>query len=107
MEEMFGFTIGTILIVIVIFLLCREIVCWYWKINKRISLLENIDENLRLLVKDKGIEVKEKSKVETAYLKDENLSVEEQSSWECRVCHKMASGDFCVHCGTKFDEDES
>jgi hypothetical protein len=107
MEEMFGFTIGTILIAIVIFLLCREIVCWYWKINKRITLLENINENLTLLVKQKSIEVKGKSKVETEYLNDENLSVKEQSPWECRVCHKMASGDFCVHCGNICDENES
>jgi len=107
MEEMFGFTIGTILIVLVVFLICREIVCWYWKINKRISLLENIDKNLILLVKAKGIEVKEHTRVEMADLKDENLSVEEQSPWECRTCHKIAYGDFCVHCGAKCDEDES
>ncbi|MHC1712696.1 MAG: hypothetical protein AB9872_11170 [Solidesulfovibrio sp.] len=30
----------TLLIIAVIFLVCREIVCWYWKINKAVELLE-------------------------------------------------------------------
>lgn len=28
------------LILVVIFLVCREIVCWYWKINRAVELLE-------------------------------------------------------------------
>ncbi|WP_428563977.1 MAG: hypothetical protein ACP59X_01400 [Solidesulfovibrio sp. DCME] len=30
----------TLLVLAVIFLVCREIVCWYWKINKAMELLE-------------------------------------------------------------------
>ncbi len=30
----------TLLILVVIFLICRELVCWYWKINKAVDLLE-------------------------------------------------------------------
>ncbi|MBC7714016.1 MAG: hypothetical protein H7177_11800 [Rhizobacter sp.] len=30
--------IGTI----VVFFICRELLCWYWKINKIVSLLEEI-----------------------------------------------------------------
>lgn len=30
----------TLLVLIVIFLVCREIVCWYWKINRAMELLE-------------------------------------------------------------------
>ncbi|WP_300158346.1 hypothetical protein [Solidesulfovibrio sp.] len=30
----------TLLVLIVIFLVCREIVCWYWKINRAVELLE-------------------------------------------------------------------
>ncbi|MEA4854784.1 MAG: hypothetical protein AAGU21_08155 [Solidesulfovibrio sp.] len=29
-----------LLILVVIFLVCREIVCWYWKINRAVELLE-------------------------------------------------------------------
>ena len=37
----------TILIVLVVFLICREILCWYWKVNKIVSLLEGIQSLLR------------------------------------------------------------
>ena len=30
-----------------VFLVCREIVCWYWKINEGIKLLQSIDAALR------------------------------------------------------------
>ncbi|HVN90370.1 MAG TPA: hypothetical protein VMT61_11200 [Candidatus Binataceae bacterium] len=36
-----------LLVVIVIFLLIREVVCWYWKINRMVELLESIDNRLR------------------------------------------------------------
>ena len=32
---------------LVLFLVLREIVTWYWKINKAIGLLEKIEENTR------------------------------------------------------------
>ena len=34
-------------IVIVIFLVFREVVCRYWKINQMVELLESIDATLR------------------------------------------------------------
>jgi len=30
-----------------IFLICREIICWYWKINNIVDLLERIDKSLK------------------------------------------------------------
>lgn len=33
--------------IIVVFFLIREILTWYWKINKIVSLLEDIEENTR------------------------------------------------------------
>jgi hypothetical protein len=39
--------IVTLVIVIAIFLLFREVVCWYWKINRVVELLESIDATLR------------------------------------------------------------
>jgi hypothetical protein len=30
----------TIVIVAAIFLICRELVCWYWKVNRAMALLE-------------------------------------------------------------------
>lgn len=34
-------------ITIVVFLVCRELICWYWKINKTTLLLEDILVELR------------------------------------------------------------
>ena len=34
-----------LVISVVVFLICREITCWYWKINKVILLLETIAKN--------------------------------------------------------------
>ncbi len=42
-----------IIISIVIFLICRELACWYWKINERLRMQKEIssklDEIIRLL----------------------------------------------------------
>lgn len=39
-----------ILFFIIVFLLIREISCWYWKINERTQKLNNIDKNLQFIV---------------------------------------------------------
>lgn len=36
-----------IIFFIVIFLMFREVMTWYWKINKIVELLERIDRNIR------------------------------------------------------------
>lgn len=36
-----------LVIIIVIFLICREIVCWYWKINETLSVLKEIRDLLK------------------------------------------------------------
>ncbi|MBU0567963.1 zinc ribbon domain-containing protein, partial [bacterium] len=38
-----------LVIAIVIFLILREVVTWYWKINQRVGLLEDILAELRAL----------------------------------------------------------
>jgi len=35
-----------LLIAVLIFIICREIVCWYWKINEHINLQKKILEKL-------------------------------------------------------------
>ena len=39
--------IFTLLFLLAVFFICREIVCWYWKQNKIIELLTSIDNSLR------------------------------------------------------------
>ncbi|ABK17982.1 hypothetical protein [Syntrophobacter fumaroxidans] len=44
--SLYGFMMF-LLVIAVIFLICREIVCWYWKINKAMVLLTEIRDSLR------------------------------------------------------------
>lgn len=34
-------------LVVLIFLILREVFCWYWKINKIVNLLEKIEKNTK------------------------------------------------------------
>lgn len=48
----------SIAMVVVVFLVLREVWCWYWKINRMVALLESIDESLKQLpavARNKGI----------------------------------------------------
>ena len=49
MSDMTGVLIGLV-IALIIFIVCRELTCWYFKINKTVELLEEI----RDLLKDKA-----------------------------------------------------
>jgi len=42
----FGTLVITLVILVVIFLLLREVVCWYWKINQNLALLTEIRDLL-------------------------------------------------------------
>ena len=46
-SQMFGPGLITLAVLAIIFLACREVMCWYLKINKTIALLEKIEENTR------------------------------------------------------------
>jgi hypothetical protein len=37
----------TLAILVLVFLVFREVVCWYWKINRMVELLESIEASLR------------------------------------------------------------
>lgn len=46
----FAGLIAVVAIMVVIFLICRAIVLWYWRVNEGIALLKNIDEKLGQIV---------------------------------------------------------
>jgi hypothetical protein len=48
--EYIGTLIIAFVIAFVIFLLLREVNCWYWKINKKISLLEENNQLLKSIL---------------------------------------------------------
>ena len=52
---MFGVSLGSLVslaVLIIIVLVCREIVCWYWKINYATDLLEKILVELKKNTED-------------------------------------------------------
>ncbi|WP_229058502.1 hypothetical protein [Parabacteroides leei] len=51
-----------LLAIIGVFFLCREIMCWYWKINKSIANQERIIELLETLVKQSQVTIKSNNK---------------------------------------------
>jgi hypothetical protein len=44
-----------IVVILIIFLICRELFCWYWKINKMTALLTDIRNLLQKQSGDKDI----------------------------------------------------
>lgn len=46
-DELFLSLVVPLIIILVVFIICREIVCWYWKINEALSVLKEIRDLLR------------------------------------------------------------
>jgi len=59
-----------LIVIFVIFLIIRELLTWYWKINKIVRLLEQIEENTRLEIIEKKTEVVLEQKPQTTVNKD-------------------------------------
>jgi hypothetical protein len=49
-----GVLIATLAVAILLFLICRAIVLWYWRVNEGIALLESIDEKLGRIAENSG-----------------------------------------------------
>lgn len=50
LDEILGFFV----IIIIIFLVLREVICWYWKINQNIALLTEIRDLLAMKGNSQG-----------------------------------------------------
>lgn len=42
----------TLGVLVVVFLISRELILWYWKINERLEVLKSIDSKLSYLISD-------------------------------------------------------
>ncbi len=45
--HLFGGPLGIFFILLMLFVLVREVLTWYWKLNKIVDLLEKIELNTR------------------------------------------------------------
>lgn len=47
MQPAFWNSIGVLLVLLIVFLIGRELICWYWKVNERTALLTEIRDLLK------------------------------------------------------------
>ena len=52
-----GLLVG-LFIIVCVFILCRELICWYWKINKSIANQERIINLLEQQIKQGQVTIK-------------------------------------------------
>ena len=92
MPQFIGTILIGLLVVAVVFLILREVMCWYWKINMSIELLTEIRNLLRNQA-NRGI-----NQVQQIV----NSEDTEKGPIFCTNCGaKIQSGTFeCVACGT-------
>ena len=58
-SDMIGQLLIALVVVVAVFLICRELLCWYWKINERLTCLKDIRD---LLQKNHDLMVKTSEK---------------------------------------------
>jgi hypothetical protein len=95
-----------IIVFILIILVCREIVCWYWKINQSLSEyskinnnLKELNQNLLLLLEKKKNPDEESLKVETNSNQNTQMGICPQcrveipkNSERCQFCNALFVG---------------
>lgn len=82
-----------LLIAVVIFFICREIFCWYWKINLRIELLKEIRDSLK---DKKAIAVSKSAQDDSLEIDFENLETIKCPKCGIEMHNKMKK---CISCG--------
>lgn len=90
--DFLGGIIVAFIVSIIIFLICRELNCWYWKINAHLKLMEDINSKLA------AISERLSRPSSTA-----NEGLKETGEISCPQCKQntAASGAFCENCGYK------
>jgi hypothetical protein len=95
----------TIVILVVIFLLLREVNCWYWKINDRVKLQKEILNELRSItvilsknfnISKNSINVaispdQESAAIDCPYCKAKKSVIEKLNNYFCKSCERTWS----------------
>lgn len=78
-----------VLVMIVIFLVCRELICWYWKINETIAVLTDIRSLLQ-----------QQARGGAAVTQAKGTTVKAAVCGNCQARYDGAqAGQFCENCG--------
>jgi len=86
-----------VLISIVVFLICREVLCWYWKINEQLSCLMGIRETLEEIQQ----QLARTPGVGTAPAGDQATVATPVVRLACKRCERPVEhgARFCEYCG--------
>ena len=87
-----GIVIGIIIGAIIIFIICRELICWYYKINRLVELMEQQNSLLSSLM----------SKI------DSSSNVTSKQLKKCPFCAEeiKTEAKICPHCNKNIEEYE-
>jgi len=115
MSDMMVYSLVGFVVLFILFLILRELFCWYWKINKMCDLLETQNKYLLGLCKKQGITINEDIDTTMQDLKGNNVlnktntigdfstDVSEDGKLECPNCGKEISitDKKCPYCNKK------
>lgn len=91
---------SSIIIVVGIFILVREFICWYFKLNKIAFLLEQINNKLSKTLKQ------EKSGIENYNNKSDDIESEDIEAYGIELIEDNEDPlSFCYHCGASLEKD--
>jgi len=76
--EYIGPIIISLIVLIVVFLICRELICWYFKINKRVELMEEQNELMKKMLSGGNSQA---SSSKTSLEDEEDEDFEENVGW--------------------------
>ena len=93
-QSILGPIIGLLIGIIVVFLICRELVCWYWKINKIILLMEEQNNLLKKIFGNSSFGLLNSA---NEYKNEQNNNeVKEISTKEC-IKYKVSASSIGVY----------
>ena len=99
-EGVVGFGVIFIIVVIIVFLICREVICWYWKINLMVSLSLETNKHQDTIIKLLQ-EIRDNS---LGSIITKSTSPGANQVTVCSKCSKAydgnLSGQYCSECGS-------
>jgi hypothetical protein len=95
-----GIIIGVIIGAIVLFLVCRELICWYYKINRILALMEEQNSLLKFLLKN-NTQTPSSSGTNISNVPPIHSVVNTGDSWVCKKCSERNpnTASSCKGCG--------
>lgn len=105
--DIFVFLLIVIIVPFIIFLIIRNFLCWYYKININIHLLENINKNLEFISKQNFPEKYEEYK--KTFCSKCGKKIKEKTYF-CSACNEyfcydcILAGKKCPNCNSKVQE---